>query len=98
MGKKSKSAVIALLLLLFIIPAAAATTISIGGVFVEPGETSATQVMIEDVTHVGTVDITIVYDQYMLPVPQTANLILCIRSSTIQQVLSGSAGWLMVMG
>lgn len=94
MGNKSKSTVIALLLLLFIIPAAAATTIAIGGVFVEPGETSVAPITIEDVTNVGTVDITIFYDQTVVHVTGATNS----EFDFVHPVINNSAGYVRIGG
>jgi len=93
MGKRSKSAVIALLLVL--LPAsAAATTISIGGVFVEPGETSAAPIMIEDVTNVGTVDITIFYNHSVVHVTGATNS----EFDSMYPVINNSAGYVRIGG
>jgi len=96
MGKISNQAFIAMLLVLVlsITPAAAATTISIGTVFVEPGETSAVPVMIEDVTHVGTVDITIFYDPSVVHVTGAANS----EFDFMYPVINNSAGFVRIGG
>jgi hypothetical protein len=94
MGKKSKSTVIALLLLLFIVPAATAATITIGGVFVEPGETSATPIMVEDVTNVGTADITVFYDRTVVHVTGATNS----EFDFMHPVINNSAGYVRIGG
>ena len=98
MGKISNPAFIVMLLSLVLVlsitPAAAATTISIGTVFVESDETSATPVMIEDVTHVGTVDITIFYDPSVVHVTGAANS----EFDFMYPVINNSAGFVRIGG
>ena len=98
MGKISNLAFIVMLLSLVLVlsitPAAAATTISIGTVFVESDETSATSVMIEDVTHVGTVDITIFYDPSVVHVTGAANS----EFDFMYPVINNSAGFVRIGG
>ena len=98
MGKISNPAFIAMLLSLLLVvsitPAAAATTITIGNVFVEPGETSVAPVMIEDVTHVGTVDITIFYDPSIIHVTGAANS----EFDFMYPVINNSAGFVRIGG
>lgn len=94
MERRSRSMAIALLMVLSIIPAAAATTISIGGVFVEPGETTAIPIAIENVINVGTVDITIHYDQTVVHVTGGANS----RFDFMHPVINNSAGHVRIGG
>ncbi|MEA1945660.1 MAG: PKD domain-containing protein [Euryarchaeota archaeon] len=92
MGKESKSMTIALLLIL--LPSAAATTISIGGVSVEPGETSAAPITIEDVTSVGTVDITVFYNHSVVHVTNATNT----DFDWMYPVINNSAGYVRIGG
>ena len=94
MGRRSKSMAITLLLILFIIPAVAATTISIGDVFVEPNETSSAPIIIENVTNVGTVDITIHYNQTVVHVTGGANT----EFDFMYPVINNSAGYVRIGG
>ena len=94
MGRQFRSMAIALLLVLFIIPAVAATTISIGGVFVEPGETTTIPITIENVTRVGTVDIAINYDQTVVHVTDGANT----EFDFMHPVINNSAGYVRIGG
>ena len=100
MGKISDPMFIAMLLSLLLLlvvsitPAAAATTITIGNVFVEPGETSVVPVMIEDVTHVGTVDITIFYDPSIIHITGAANS----EFDFMYPVINNSAGFVRIGG
>ncbi|HJH32658.1 MAG TPA: hypothetical protein C5S50_10920 [Methanosarcinaceae archaeon] len=98
MGKIFNPAFIAMLLSLLLVvsitPAAAATTITIGNIFVEPGETSVAPVMIEDVTHVGTVDITIFYDPSIIHVTGAVNS----EFDFMYPVINNSAGFVRIGG
>ena len=94
MGRQFRSMAIILLLILFIIPAVAATTISIGDVFVEPSETSSAPITIENVTSVGTVDITIHYDQTVVQVTGGANT----EFDFMHPVINNSAGYVRIGG
>ena len=94
MNKRSKMVTI-LFVVLFLIPAAAAaTTISIGNVFVEPGETSAAPILIENVTKVGTVDITILYDPSVVLVNDAGNS----DFDFVYPVINNSAGYVRIGG
>ena len=94
MNKRSKMVTI-LFVVLFLIPAAAAaTTISIGNVFVEPGETSAAPILIENVTKVGTVDITILYDPSVVLVTDAGNS----DFDFVYPVINNSAGYVRIGG
>lgn len=94
MKDRTKSTAIALVSLLFIIPVAGATTISIGGVFVEPGETSAVPIIIENVASVGTVDITIFYNQTVVHVAGAENT----EFDFMYPVINNSAGYVRIGG
>jgi len=84
----------ALLILLFILPGAIATTISTVDVFSEPGETLNLPIIIEDVNHVGTVDITIFYDQSIVQAIGAANS----EFDFMHPVINNSAGYIRVGG
>jgi len=95
MSKRSKMVFTTLFVVLFLIPAvAAATTISIGNVFVEPGETSAAPILIENVTKVGTVDITILYDPSVVLVTGAVNS----EFDFVHPVINNSAGYVRIGG
>jgi len=93
MAKKSKLALIGLLLVL-LLPSGAATTISIESLLSEPGVISATPIMIENVTNVGTVDITIFYNQTVVHVTDATNS----EFDFMYPVINNSGGYVRIGG
>jgi len=94
MIKQSKSIFFVVLLMLFILPTAVATTISTNKVFSEPGEILNMPVMIENVNHIGTVDITIFYDQTVVQITGAANS----EFDFMHPVINNSAGYVRIGG
>ncbi len=94
MIKQSNSIFIALLILLFLLPGAIATTISTVNVFSEPGETLNLPIIIEDVNHVGTVDITIFYNQTVVHATGASNS----EFDFMHPVVNNSAGYVRIGG
>jgi len=79
----------AFLFLTFIsIPLTSATTVSIGDVFVEPGGNATTYLVINNVTDIGTADITLTYD------PSVVHVVRVMNSdfNLLFRVINNSAG------
>ena len=66
MTKINNPVFFALILILITLPFVSSTTISIGDVYIEPGAISTTPITIENVSHVGTIDITLFYNSSLV--------------------------------
>ena len=94
MSKEPISMAITLLLILFPV-SATATTVSIGNLFLEPDETSAAPLIIENVTpSVGTADITIFYNPAVVHVTGATNT----DFDWMYPVINNSAGHVRIGG
>lgn len=94
MTKVDKPIFSALILVLITLPFVSSTTISIGDVYVEPGAISTTPITIENVSHVGTVDITLFYNSSLVRISRASDS----EFDFMHPVINNSVGYTRIGG
>ena len=84
----------ALILVLITLPFVSSTTISIGDVYIEPGAISTAPVTIENVSHVGTIDITLFYNSSLVRISGASDS----EFNFMHPVINNSAGYTRIGG
>lgn len=84
----------ALILVLVTLPFVSSTTISMGDVYIEPGAISTTPIIIENVSHVGTIDITLFYNSSLVRISDVSDS----EFDFMHPVINNSAGYTRIGG